>query len=325
MTITLGSADTDAIEETTGEEGLEEAPMKLDVSSRRALGPLGEVGPLAFGQWRFVAHDLATATGLVETALDLGMDLIDTADVYGLDWGGDGFGDAERLLGSVLAAQPSLRERMTLATKGGIIPPVPYDSSRAHLTSALDASLERLGVDRIDLYQIHRPDSFTHPQDLAATLQGFLDAGKIGAVGVSNYTPAQTSALHAFLGDALVSIQPQYALDHLQPFEDGTLDQAMELGLRPLAWSALGGGSLATGDGVGPELMAVIDALAERESVDRSAIALAFVLAHPSRPIALVGSQNLERLSQSVAALDVSLTRDDVYTLIEASRGEPLP
>jgi predicted oxidoreductase len=299
--------------------------MTLDTSSSRSLGPLDPVGPLAFGHWRFVGHDLATATELVETALELGMNLIDTADVYGLDWGGEGFGDAERLLGSVLRSSPSLRDRMVLASKGGIWPGIPYDSSARYLTSALDASLSRLGVDRIDLYQIHRPDMFTHPEDLAATLRAFVEQGKVGAVGVSNFTPAQTEALVSYLGDIVVATQPQLSVNHLTPLRDGTLDQAMRLGLRPLAWSALGGGSLATGHNVRTELMLEIDALAARESVDRTVVALAFVLAHPSRPVAIVGSQKPERLRAATAALDVSLSRDDLYTLIEASEGEPLP
>lgn len=299
--------------------------MNLNTSSPRSLGPLPEVGPLAFGHWRFVGHDVPTATSLVETALDLGMNLIDTADVYGLDWGGDGFGDAERLLGSVLADSPGLRDRMVLASKGGIMPGIPYDSSRSYLTSALDASLSRLGVERIDLYQIHRPDMFTHPEDLAGTLAGFIESGKVGAVGVSNFTPAQTEALVTFLGDSVVSTQPQFSAHHLEPLRDGTLDQAMRLGLRPLAWSALAGGALATGHTVRTELMLEIDALAAREHVDRTAIALAFVLAHPSQPVALLGSQRPDRLQAATAALGVNLTRDDVYTLIEASEGEALP
>lgn len=299
--------------------------MTLNTSSPRSLGPLPAVGPLAFGHWRFVGHDVSTATGLIETALELGMNLIDTADVYGLDWGGAGFGDAEELLGSVLAGSPDLRDRMVLASKGGIMPPIPYDSSRDYLTKALDASLARLGVDRIDLYQIHRPDMFTHPEDLAGTLTGFIDSGKIGAVGVSNFSPAQTEALAAFLGESLVSTQPQFSANHLAPLRDGTLDQAMRLGLRPLAWSALEGGALATGHNIRTELMLEIDALASREGVDRTAIALAFVLAHPSKPVAILGSQKPERLRAATDALTVELTRDDAYTLIEASEGEPLP
>src|SRR6478609_1912343 len=176
-----------------------------------------EVGPLAFGCWRFNGSDVAAGQELIETALDLDMNLIDTADIYGTGFGGGGFGEAEELLGKVLAASPELRDRMVLATKGGICAGVPYDSSPGYLEQACDASLRRLGVDVIDLYQIHRPDLFTHPLDVAETLDGLVESGKVRTVGISNHTPAQTKALMAYLETPLVSTQPEYSASHLQP------------------------------------------------------------------------------------------------------------
>ena len=269
--------------------------------------------------------DLAAAREMIEAALDAGMNLIDNADVYGLDWGGTGFGDNEALLGRVLADAPQLRDQMVLATKGGIVPPTPYDSSDDYLVKACDDSLRRLGVDVIDLYQIHRPDLYTHPADVAATLVGLKEAGKIIEVGVSNHTPAQSDALAAHLPFALATDQPQFAMTHLDPMRDGTLDRCMRESVTPLAWSPLAGGSLATGDGVDPALLAIIDELAERESVSRAAIAIAFVLAHPSRPVALLGTQNPSRLAELAAAAHVTLTRDDVYRIIPVVEGVPLP
>lgn len=291
----------------------------------RQLGSLPPVGPVSFGQWRFTDDDLAVAQHLVEVALDAGMNLIDTADVYGLDWGGTGFGSVEKRLGQVLNQAPHLRDRMVLATKGGIRPPVPYDSSPGALTAACEDSLRRLGVDVIDLYQIHRPDLYTHPAAIAATLSSLREAGKIREVGVSNHTPAQTTALQAHLPFPLVTSQPEFSAVALAPLRDGTLDLCMELGVTPMAWSPLAGGKLATGDGLRPELREVIDRLAERESVDRSQIALAFVLAHPSTPIAITGTQNPERLANSMQATGVHLDRADVYEIIQASEGTPLP
>lgn len=299
--------------------------MTLELASPRTLGPLGDVGPLAFGQWRFVGHDLASATRLVEVALDVGMNLFDTADVYGLDWGGTAFGQAEELLGEVLAASPGLRDRMVLATKGGISPPIPYDSSAEYLTRALDDSLRRLQTDRVDLYQVHRPDLYSHPAAVAATLDGFVDAGKVRALGVSNHTPSQVEALVAHLRHPLVTNQPQYSVAHLAPQLDGTLDQCMRLGLAPIAWSPLGGGGVVTGEGIRTELAVALDRLAARENASRGSIALAFVLAHPSQPVAIVGSQNPERLRSAIDALGVSLDRQDVYDLFQASNGERLP
>lgn len=284
-----------------------------------------EVGPLAFGCWRFVGSDVAGAQQLIEAALDLDMNLIDTADIYGRGHGGGGFGESEELLGKVLAAAPELRDRMVLATKGGIREGVPYDSSPAYLAQACDDSLRRLGVDVIDLYQVHRPDLLAHPLDVAETLDALVDAGKVRAVGVSNHTPAQVSALAEYLEAPLVSTQPEYSALHLDPLRDGTLDQAMQEGLAVLAWSPLGGGRLASGEGVRPELLAVLDDLAARESVDRATIALAFVLSHPASPVAIVGTQQVARLEAATKALTVHLDRVDCYRIIEASEGVPLP
>ena len=192
---------------------------------KRKIGPF-EVGPIGFGCWRFVNTDVGTATDRIAHALDLGLTLVDNADVYGLDWGGTAFGEAEALLGQVLARAPELRERMVLASKGGILPGVPYVANSTYLSSACDASLARLNTEHIDLYQIHRPDMLTHPAETAAALDG---------------------------------------------------------------------------------------------------LALAFVLAHPARPVALIGSQTPARLTQAVNALEITLTRADVYALIEAREGVPLP
>mgnify|MGYP003323177347 FL=1 len=99
--------------------------MNLVDLSSRTLGQLGDVGPFSFGMWRFTDADLNRRTELVDAALSAGMNLIDTADVYGLDWNGTGFGTVESALGEVLQHRPELRDRMVLATKGGIVPPTP--------------------------------------------------------------------------------------------------------------------------------------------------------------------------------------------------------
>jgi aryl-alcohol dehydrogenase-like predicted oxidoreductase len=283
------------------------------------------VGPIGLGCWRFTDPHVDRATSLVDTALDLGITLVDTADVYGLDWGGTGFGTCEEHLGAVLARRPDLRDRMVLATKGGIVPGVPYQSGRNQLERACEASLRRLGVDHVDLYQVHRPDLFTHPADTAAALGSLVARGLTAHVGVSNHSVAQTAALQAHLEVPLVSVQPEWSAVQLDPLRDGTLDHAMATGLAVLAWSPLAGGRLATGDGVRPELLAVLDELASREATTRTAVALAFVLAHPSAPVALVGTQRAERLADAVAALTVRLDRSDVYRIVEASDGVPLP
>ena len=283
------------------------------------------MGPLGVGCWRLLARPDDELRAVLETGLDLGMNLVDTADIYGLGWGGQAFGEAEENLGRILAGAPHLRDRMVLATKGGIVPGVPYNSGRDAITAACEASLRRLRTDVIDLYQIHRPDMLTHPAELAEALSALRAAGKIREAGVSNFTPSQHEALAAHLPFALATTQPEYSAAHLAPLRDGTFDLCMRDGVLPLAWSPLGGGRLAEGSGARPELLAVLDGLAERESTDRATVAIAFVLAHPARPVALCGTQRPERLTRLATATGVHLDRNDVYDVIEASEGERLP
>lgn len=291
----------------------------------RRLGDEVEIGPIGFGCWRLTGSSDAENERLIATALDLGMNLIDTADVYGLDWGGTGFGACEEALGRVLAANGSLRDRMVLATKGGIIPGVPYDSSGAYLISACEASLRRLGVDYVDLYQIHRPDMFTHPEEIAVAFASLRDRGLVSMFGVSNHSPSQTMALSAYVEEPLVSTQPEFSCAALAPMRDGTFDLCLEEGLTPLAWSPLAGGRLATGEGIRPELISVLDELATREGVTRATVAVAFVLAHPADAVALIGTQTVGRLAELAAATRVRLSRSDVYRIVVASDGVPLP
>lgn len=289
----------------------------------RAITAELSVGPIGYGCWRLVAMAPDAARQRLELAVEQGINLIDTADVYGLDWGGTAFGESETLLGAVFKQAPALRGNIVLASKGGIIPGIPYDSR--NLITSCEASLTRLGVEQIDLYQIHRPDLLAHPEQVARQLETLRQTGKIQAVGVSNHRPSQTAALQRFLDFPIATQQPQYSAAHLDPLFDGTFDQCLELGHRVLCWSPLAGGRLATGDGVAPGLLAVLDRLAARESVSRATIALAFTLAHPSNPVTLIGSVDPGRIAEATAALQVQLDASDVYDLIEASMGESLP
>ena len=290
------------------------------------------MGAIAFGCWRFAGVDLATATARVNAALDCGMTLVDTADVYGLD-NGCPWGAAEELLGSVLEAHPALRDRMVLATKGGIQLQrgtglgVPYDASARNVRDACDASLRRLRTDRIDLYQIHRPDLLAHPAETAEALGALVAAGKVRFIGVSNYSPAQTRALMAHLDVPLITVQPEFSVARLDPIDDGVLDLAMECGLTPLAWSPLAGGRLMAEpapDTRTAAITTVLDELAAARATTRTAIALAFLLAHPSGVIPIIGTGRPERIREAAAADGVELARDDCYRLIAAA-GRDLP
>jgi len=300
--------------------------LSRSTTSRRKLGKTGlEVSALAWGMWRFAGDDLDAATARVEAALAAGIDFFDTADIYGA--GGAGFGTAEALLGRVFARAPSLRQGVMLATKGGIEMGVPYNSSAAYLVAACEASLKRLGVERVELYQIHRPDSLAHPAEVAAAFDQLRSAGKIAEAGVSNYTPPQVAALRAHLPFELASTQPEFSALAIAPISDGVLDQAMQHGMGVMAWSPLGGGRLggASDDARVIAVATALDEIAERQGVSRASVAYAWIMAHPSGAIPIVGSQQPERIAASTEALKVSLSRAEWYAVLTASRGERLP
>jgi predicted oxidoreductase len=293
---------------------LSDAPRKLGKSDI-------SVYPLSWGMWR-LSGEVGAAREKVAAAREIGITLFDTADIYGVSFGG-----AEALLGEVLKAEPGWRKDMVIATKGGIHPGVPYNSASSYLQSACEESLKRLGIERIDLYQIHRPDLLTHPAEAAEGLVKLKRAGKINAVGVSNYTAAQTRALQAWLDLPIISHQPEFSPLHVEALTDGVLDQAMELDMAVLAWSPLGGGRLTDipGDARGRAVVEELDRLALREGVARTSVILAWVMTHPARPIPIVGSQSPERIRQMNEVFKVHLDRTDWYNVLVAARGAPLP
>jgi predicted oxidoreductase len=288
---------------------------------RRRLGGSDlEVGAIAYGCWRLTEGDLDAAHAKVAAALDAGWTLIDTADIYGWD-GSDGWGDAERLLGRVLAEEPGLRDRMVLATKGGIRPGVPYDWSGTHLREACEASLERLGVDHVELYQLHRPDVLTPAEETADALTELVERGLVRHLGVSNVTPAQFDLLRSRLEVPLVTTQPEFSAWHVDPVHDGTFDHAARLGVTPLAWSPLGGGRVGAGGPVDEALARLAASL----GVEPSTVALAFVLRHPVGAVPILGTRSPARIRAAAAALELELDRSQWYELYQASTGTPLP
>lgn len=301
------------------------------------LRPLGRTElrafPIAHGLWRFAGTSVAEATAKIEAALDAGLNLFDIADVYGYD-GKSGFGDAEDLLGRVLGQRPDLRRRMILATKGGVDPGTPYNAGERYLLDACDDSLQRLRTDVIDLYQIHRPDLLAHPEEVAGALTRLREQGKIRAIGVSNFTPTQLEALQAYLDVPIAVHQIELSPWRLAPLFDGVLDQCMRLRITPLAWSPLAAGLLgmpaeqARTQGKEPRLVALLqclDRLAAERGCDRMAVVLAFLLAHPSGVIPIIGSQRIERIQGCARALSIDLPRRAWYEIVQTSMGKPLP
>jgi len=292
---------------------------------------------LAYGCWRIAERDAAPGSGrrAALAAVDAGYTLFDHADIY-CD------GEAERVFGQVLKEVAGLRERVVLATKSGIRKrgdpnpdsPYRYDFSAEYILRSCEGSLRRLGVETIDLYQLHRPDYLMDPDEVAGAFVKLRDAGKVREFGVSNFNPAQVVALQRACPMPLRANQVEISLANLSRFEDGTLDHCLAEKIAPMAWSPLAGGLLGDGprriltsqEAYKPAaVVAALDALAKVRGTVRTVVALAWLLRHPSRIIPIVGSTEPERIRQAAAADAFELSREEWYRLLDAARGNKLP
>lgn len=304
------------------------------------LGKTGlQVSPIAFGTWQFGgewgAYDENDAVRAVHAALDAGINLFDTAQAYG-------FGTAERLLGKALHGRR--REELVIATKGGLRPEgTPRDSSPDWLRQGVHASLRALGVDVIDLYQVHWPDPVTPFAETAGALRELVDEGKIRHVGVSNFDEREMAAFANHL--PVETLQPPYHLLN-RDVEDGVLSYAEEHAIGVLCYGPLAHGLLSgafdetttfgaddwrsthpafSGPGFARnlEIVAELRELANELGATVSRLAIAWTLANPAVTVSIVGARRPEHLADSVLAAELNLDEESLARATEiASRGE---
>jgi predicted oxidoreductase len=282
---------------------------------------------LVYGMWR-LADDSDTSVKHVDAkinaALDQGITTFDQADIYG------GY-TAEAVMGTAMKANPSLRQRMEIVSKCDIVIDAGrhsgarvkhYNTTAAHINASVDASLSEMGVDEIDVLLVHRPDPLMDHHETGAALDALVDAGKVRAVGVSNFRPWDWNLLQSAMRHPLVTNQIELSLKHIQPFTDGDLAFHQQHGHVVMAWSPLGGGDLMTASN---ELTHRLDSIATRCGVDRAAVATAFLLAHPAKIAPVLGTNSLDRISAISAAETVQLDRQDWFSLYEAALGSEVP
>lgn len=286
-----------------------------------------EFSRLIYGMWR-LGDDSDTSAAYVEKkiqiCLDQGITTFDQADIYG------GYA-AEAVLGGALKANPALRNSMEIVTKCDIVAPVGryadakvkyYDTSRAHIEKSVETSLSDMGIDTIDLLLIHRPDPFMDQHETGAALDDLVKSGKVKTIGVSNFRPWDWELLQSAMSNTLVTNQIEISLAEISPFTNGDLAFHQRLGTKLMAWSPLGGGALISATG---KLGAVMDEIAGAFGVDRSAVAIAFLLAHPAKLLPVMGTNNPERIAKISDALKVTLDRQTWYRLYEAALGNEVP
>ena len=299
------------------------------------------VSRISYGTWQFGGDwgrversQWDTGKTTVQKALELGINFFDTAQAYG-------FGLAERMLGEAIKPYPkSLREDIVLATKGGLRmegDKLLRDASARWLRQGVEQSLHNLGVDYIDLYQLHWPDPNTPCEETASALDQMVREGKIRYVGVSNYNVEQ---MKAFVQTRkLDALQPPYSLFR-RDIEHDILPYTQEHGIGvlvygPLAHGLLGGSftsqtTFAADDWrskseifhgqIFQRNLAIVEHLkhlAEQEGMTVAQLAIAWVLAQPAIDVAIVGARNPEQLEQTAPAGEIHLTQE---TLREIER-----
>jgi aryl-alcohol dehydrogenase-like predicted oxidoreductase len=255
----------------------------------------------------------------IHAALDAGVTLIDTADAYHI--GADEVGHNESLIAKALASYGGDTSHVLVATKGGHLRPGDgswtVDGSPEHLREAVDASLKRLGVDAIGLYQFHRPDPRVPYAESVGVLAELLDAGKIRLAGISNANTDQIREANEVLGGRLASVQNQFSPAFRS--SEAELNHCAAEGIAFLPWSPLGGISQAGELG---ERFAPFEAVAKAHGVSPQRVCLSWMLHKAPIVIPIPGASRPESIVDSVAAADLALT-DDQYAALDAANVRP--
>ncbi len=279
-------------------------------------------GVMKWGVW---GHNLSAdqMLELLKQSIELGVTTFDHADIYG-------HYTTEGVFGMALKKQPALRQKIQLVTKCGInlitsnrpqYKIKSYDSSRKHILESVDNSLQYLNTDYIDLLLLHRPSPLMNPVEVADTFHELKESGKVRFFGVSNYTPSQFELLHSHF--PLMTNQVEASVLHTAPFFDGTFDQCLRHGIAPMIWSPLGGGQIFTDleDEQVQRIRKVAIELGEKYNVDIDQILLAWLLKHPAQLLPVLGTAKIDRVKKAVEAMNIDLTQEEWFELLEAARG----
>ena len=277
----------------------------------------------------------------VHTALEEGINFFDHADIYCK-------GKSEEAFAELWKDSPHLRQQIYLQTKCGIRfgPPLHrFDFSYEHIINSVEGSLRRLQTDYIDVLLLHRPDPLVEPEEVARAFDELSRTGKVRWFGVSNHTAAQMELLRKFLNQPIVTNQVEFNLVHTHLLDEGIVfnqnnprlarnEGVMEYcrlhNITLQAWGPLAAGRL-TGkprpndEKHIQEAADCVTQMAAEKGVSREAILIAWILRHPARIQPLPGTTNPERIHAACEAEQVSLTREDWYSLFLAGRGESLP
>jgi predicted oxidoreductase len=279
--------------------------------------------PLLLGMMRLLDYPELAAPqallGFVERCVERGLNGFDHADIYGL-------GECETRFGAALRLRPQLRQGLELISKADIVPASQdlscwrvkhYNSAASYLTQAVEASMQRLGVERLDGFLLHRPDPLLQVEEVTRALQGMLASGKVGWIGLSNAEPLHWQVLAREL--PLRCNQIELSLLAQQPAWDGQLQAMQAAGLQVLAWSPLAGGQFA------PALQQALGEVATALQATPTQVALAWLRRLPGSPLPILGSLRQTRIDEALAGSGLQLDAPTWFYLAEAARGIKAP
>ncbi|MEY1555211.1 aldo/keto reductase family oxidoreductase [Yoonia sp. R2331] len=296
---------------------------------RVQITPNLDFSRIVYGMWRLAEADDTSAAHVqakVEACLAQGITTMDQADIYG------GY-EAEEVFGAALKAAPALRDQIEIVTKCDIVAPAGryadarvkyYDTSAAHIRASVDHSLRLMNIDHIDMLLVHRPDPFMDHLETGAVLDEVVAAGKVRAVGVSNFKLHDWTLLQSGMKTQLATNQIELSVTAHQGFTNGDVAYLQERAKPIMAWSPLGGGSLVTGEG-DAAVRTTMTKVAQDNGVDLGAVAVAWLLAHPANIMPVMGTNNLKRINALSDAMKVRMDRQTWYEIYTAALGQEVP
>ena len=293
-----------------------------------------KVPTVAVGCMRISDMNEKEVSAFVNTALEHGANFFDHADIYG-------GGDSEVVFGKAIA--PSMRDKVIIQTKCGIVPGRMFDFSYEHIIESVNGSLKRLGMDYVDVLLLHRPDALMEPEEVAKAFDELKASGKVRHFGVSNQNPYQMKLLQNALDMPLCANQLQFGIMHTPMIQSGVnvnmyndsgvnrdggvLDYCRLNNITIQPWSPMQYGFFEgcfIDNDKFPHLNEVMEEVAKEHGISKTTLAFAWILRHPAKMQPITGTTNLNRLADCLSAAEVSLTREEWYKIYMAA-GNILP
>ena len=295
-----------------------------------------QVPVIALGCMRMNRLDEKEAASFIEKALSLGVNFFEHADIYGK-------GECEKIFSKAIDMKPSIREKIILQSKCGIVPGKMYDLSKEYILKSVDEILKRLQTEYLDVLALHRPDALVEPEEVAEAFRILKESGKVSHFGVSNHKPLQMELLRKYLDEPLVTDQLQFSITNSSMVENGlevnmttegaidrdgsVLDYCRYHDITIQTWSPFQYGFF---EGVFlnnekfPELNQILEEIATRYEVTPTTIATAWILRHPAHMQVIAGTMNEKRLEEICKASEITLSREEWYQIYLAA-GHILP